>query len=476
MMAPCSRFTQTSFTLGVALFLSGCASVTPEQSMQAVNSSIRGFVGDSVSLRTTEPVRIEAQQQVRKILASPLGPADAVRVMLFNSAAFQSLLARGIADTASAAQVGRIQNPSFSIERITSATDTELTRVLSFGLLDLLTLPQRKQIAEQAIDASQLQLAKAVVQSVAGVRRAWTEAVAAEAGYRYAAQVMRSANASAELAARMQRAGNLTVLARSSQQMYAADAALNLAVAQHQQKKTREALIRLLGLRLAQQAQLTLPTRLPALPKLPRSVEEVNAQLVSARLDVRMSAHLLTLSAKAQGLGNLTSFTDIEWGIRRVKSTDRTDRSGATSSGNEVSIKLPLFDWGDLQRSRLAAQTLGAINAYEAAVLTATSEVREAYSAYRTTLDIARHYEREIIPLRQRMTEENQYRYNGMIIGTLELLVDARMQVGVVQNALKATTQFWLADASLNESLISSPSAGTALTSSATTVTSEGGH
>jgi outer membrane protein TolC len=193
-------------------------------------------------------------------------------------------------------------------------------------------------------------------------------------------------------------------------------------------------------------------------------------------LDVRISAHQLNVAAKAQGLGDVTSFTDIEWGIRRTSTTERGDGGIATSSGNEISIKLPLFDWGDLQRSRMAAQTLGAINAYEAAALMASSEVREAYSAYRTAFDIAQHYQQEIIPLRQRMSEENQYRYNGMMIGTLELLADARMQVGVVQSALKATEQFWLAEAALGESLISSPTAGFMLSGATASAASAGGH
>ena len=159
-------------TLGVALFLAGCASVTPQQSIQAVNAATGNFVGESVALRATDPARADAREKVKSMLAAPLGQADAVKVMLLNSAAFQALLAQGVADSAAAAQLGRIQNPSLSIERMTSAADIELTRVLSFGLLDILTLPQRNKIAEQAIDASHLQLASTVVQAVANVKRA----------------------------------------------------------------------------------------------------------------------------------------------------------------------------------------------------------------------------------------------------------------------------------------------------------------
>jgi outer membrane protein TolC len=103
--------------------------------------------------------------------------------------------------------------------------------------------------------------------------------------------------------------------------------------------------------------------------------------------------------------------------------------------------------------------------------------VREAYSAYRTNWDVVKHYQSEVLPLRSRMSEENVYRYNGMLIGTLALLEDARAQVAVVQSALKAQTQFWLAEAALQTSLISNPSGavsvGAAMASSAS---SAGGH
>ena len=55
--------------------------------------------------------------------------------------------------------------------------------------------------------------------------------------------------------------------------------------------------------------------------------------------------------------------------------------------------------------------------------------MREAYSAYRTAYDLARHYRDEIVPLRKRISEEKLLRYNGMLISVFELLADAREQV-----------------------------------------------
>ena len=90
--------------------------------------------------------------------------------------------------------------------------------------------------------------------------------------------------------------------------------------------------------------------------------------------------------------------------------------------------------------------------------INARSEVREAYTGYRSAYDIARHHLDEIVPLRQRISEENQLRYNGMLIGVFELLADARSQITSVNAAIQAKRDFWIAQADLDMALIGKPS------------------
>jgi outer membrane protein TolC len=100
---------------------------------------------------------------------------------------------------------------------------------------------------------------------------------------------------------------------------------------------------------------------------------------------------------------------------------------------------------------------LAAANQLEATIRTAGSNLRESYSAYRTAHEIARHHRDEVLPVRRVISDENQLRYNGMLIGVFELLADARDQVGTVTAAINAQQQFWLADAALQASLIGRP-------------------
>jgi len=437
--------------------LTGCASVNFDQSIAKTNQDAAEFTAGRLSLAQTHEQRDARERTAAELLKQPLGQSGAVQLALINSPALQALLADNWANAANAAQSGRIANPIFTFERVRSGAEIDLGRLLSFGLLDLLTLPQRNAIAQRRIAQSQLRLSSDVIDHVTQVRQTWVKAVAAQQSLSYARQVVDSAQASAELARRMQAVGNFNKLTRARQQMFYADATTQLAGAQHMATSTREELTRMLGLTDAQAGQLKLPERLPDLPKAPRDPAEVGRLASAARLDIRMAQSAFEAAARAQGLNFVTSLTDIELGIIRNTVFDNAEGHKTTGRGFEISLRLPIFDWGGPQRDALNAQTLAAANRLEAAVRTAGSNLREAYSAYRTTYDITRHYRDEVIPLRKTISEENVLRYNGMLIGVFELLADSRAEVGTVMAAISAEQQFWLADAALQASVMGKP-------------------
>ena len=83
--------------------------------------------------------------------------------------------------------------------------------------------------------------------------------------------------------------------------------------------------------------------------------------------------------------------------------------------------------------------------------------MREAYQIYRSSYDIARHYRDEIVPIKKRISEENQLRYNGMFIGVFDLLADARTQIITVNSYIEALRDFWIAQADLDMALTGKP-------------------
>ena len=465
-----------SMALVAALGLSGCASYNLDQGIDRANREANRFTQSELNLAKNKEERDKRLAATNQLLAKPVGQKEAVQLLLANSPAFQALLAQNWAEAASAAQSGRISNPTFAFESVVTGSETELNRFFSFGLLDLITLPQRSAMANYRVEQAQIRMTAEVVDQVTRVRQAWVRAVAAEQTYKYAGQVLASAEASAELARRMESVGNFNKLTRARHQAFYADAATQLATAKQTSVSRKEELVRLLGLDEVQAKQLVLPERLPNLPKQPMSPEDVSKQVSQERLDVQQAKAALNAAAKAQGLNMVTSFTDIELSVRRGSVSDSSTSSFSTRRGYEVGVKLPIFDWGDLQRDAMNAQTLSAANQLEATIRSAGSSLRENYAAYRTTYDISKHYKDEVIPLRKVISEENVLRYNGMIIGVFELLADSRDQIGAVMSAIAAEQQFWLADAALQATLIGRPTSIGVATISNTTSNTAAGH
>jgi outer membrane protein TolC len=129
-----------------------------------------------------------------------------------------------------------------------------------------------------------------------------------------------------------------------------------------------------------------------------------------------------------------------------------------------------------MQRDAMNARTLASANQLEGTVRSAGSSLRESYSAYRTAYDVARHYRDEVVPVRKVIAEENQLRYNGMLISAFELLADARSQIASVNAAIEAQRDFWLADADLAMALVGTPGKMAIANVSSAPAAAGGGH
>ena len=437
--------------------LVGCASPAIEDNYSSVQKLGQERLGAEVKWLTTEAARRQARGDVDRMLAKPLDADEAVQIALAYSPALQAMLYESAAGSADAAQSARLPNPVFAFERLArdpdGARELELTRSLSFSVLDLLLLPARIRVADHRQQVLRLTLAVQVVQGATQARQAWVDAVAAQQSLQYFDEVKAAADAGAELARRMQAAGNFSTLERAREQVFAADAVMQLARVEQTVRSTREALIRVLGLDEQQAAALKLPDRLPDLPAKPRDEATIAQAAMDQRLDVRLARANLEFIAREHGLTLVQSVVNgLEVGIASKSETGLTAKRGY-----DISLPLPIFDSGDASRARADATYLAALNRAAQVVVDARSQVREVYGVYRTAYDIARHYRDEIVPLRKTISDENLLRYNGMLIGVFELLADARDQITSVEQAIQAQREFWRSDAALQATLIGQP-------------------
>ena len=462
--------------VAVVLLAGGCASVSPDGGVGEVQALSRERMQGTPVPLAAGPSAASAEA-IAALLARPLDMDAAVQVALLNNPGLQASLATlGISD-ADRAQAGRLGNPHLSLGRMVEGDKVEIERALGFNLMALLTLPWRAQWAGQQTELARLQAAQDVVRLAADTRKAWIMAVAAQQSAAYMRDVKDAAEAGAELARRMARVGNLSRLNQAREQSFLAEATAQLARSEQTAVASREHLTRLMGVWGAQTA-FTLPQRLPDLPASVRMLPDVEAQAIARRLDVRSAAREAVFVGDSLGMQRATGFINaLDLKVVRNTTFDNATGDRETLRGAEIELPLPIFDWGQARNARAQAVYAQAVARVRDVGVRARSEAREAYHAYRTAYDLARHYRDEVVPLRKFINDEVLLRYNGMISSIFELLADARTNVAAVNASLEAQRDFWLADTDLHTTLTgTSPGALTRMQASSPAGAEAKGH
>ena len=432
--------------------LSGCATLSSDGGFAPVEQIAKDRLGKDVKWARSDADRDAIDKRVAQLLEQALSADAAVQIALLNNRGLQASFAELGISEADAVQAGRLPNPGFSFGRLTQGSGLEIDRSIQFNLARLLMLPLVNQIESRRFEQTRGAVALSVLSLAAETRKAYYLAVAADETGRYMLQVQSAAEAGAELARRQAQAGNWNKLQQAREQSFYADAALNLARAEQARGAARERLTRLMGL-WAQQTQFRLPERLPDLPKAPNDLPDIEQSAMAQRMDVQAAKLGTEQLAKNLGLTRATRFIN----VLEVGAVRNSYNDAPTQRGYTISVELPLFDWGGARVAKAEALYMQAVNRTAETAVNARSEVRGAYANYRTSYDIARHFRDEIVPLKKRISEENQLRYNGMLIGVFELLADARSQITSVNGYIEALRDFWLAQADLDMALIGKP-------------------
>ncbi len=213
----------------------------------------------------------------------------------------------------------------------------------------------------------------------------------------------------------------------------------------------REGLIRQLGLWGQQARSLKLPDRLPELPPNSIDIESVEGQAIENRLDVRMANMNIEGLAKNLKLTRLNPFfSAIELGPVMEKG------EGEINRGYELEFRIPIFDTGDIKTQKAKAIYDQAQAQAEVTAISAASSARQALKSYRSNLEIAKHYRDRVLPLRERVSQEQLLMFNGMLISVFDLLDDLRSSMNMESSYVDSIKDFWIADADLQQALTGS--------------------
>lgn len=448
--------------------LSGCASFSADGGMDDVAALTKERTGHTPQRINTDKERSNLHKTVGDLLALPLTADSAVQIALINNPRLQAKLAElGVAES-DLVQAGRMRNPGFSFGRLNGGDTVEIERSVMFDLVGLLTIPMRSKIESGRFEQAKLQAASDAVKLAGETRRAYFNAVAAQQSLLFMAQARESAEAGAELAQGMLKRGNWNKLDAAREQMFYADTLTQHARSRQNAVSTREQLTRMLGLLQVNDA-FTLPATLPDLPKGPRELGNLEAQAMQQRLDVQMSKRDTEATANALGLSKATRFIN----VLDVGYNNKSENGRPRSNGYEISLELPIFDWGNARSSRAEALYMQALHRTADIAVQARSEVRESYAAYHTAYDLSLHYRDEVVPLRKKISDEMLLRYNGMLASVFELLADARQQIAAVNTAIEAQRDYWLADTDLQMAINGSGGPRTTVATSASPIQEE---
>ena len=475
------RASQTLSALAAALFLAGCASVSPDGLRGDVQTSVASRLPASAQLPAPDPAaRADAQTQIDQWLQKPVDSDTAVRIALLNNPGLQARLAALGLQDAQRVQALTLLNPHLTLGRFSNGHEREIERQLAFSVLDLITLPWRTRWQGLQVEQATLNTGQDVLRLAADTRRAWLRAVAAQQVLTAQERMAEAAEAGGELARRMARVGNWSGLQQAREIAVQQDAAAQVARARLSATLEREQLSRLMGL-WGTQTQFALSEQLPPLPANAAELQasnDIEATALRERLDLRALRLDLNQTADRQGFAGVGSvFGDIGLAYSRNTATDKASGHSEVTRGWELELPLPLFDWGGAASAQSRAQVQQSAALLQEGAVRARSEARSAWHRYRTAWDLAHQQQAEVLPLRRYIQEETVLRYNGMLASVWELLAEARTAAQAVATATEAQRDFWLAEADLQLALTgTSPGALQALSATAASSNTEQGH
>ncbi|MDF0578710.1 TolC family protein [Bradyrhizobium yuanmingense] len=431
-----------------ALGLSGCAAFSPDSGMSAVSDLTSQAINKDVAFVRSAEGAAAVDARVRQLLSRTLSVDTAVQIALLNNKGLQAAYNElALAETELVEQ-SLPANPVFAISRITGNGASEIERQVVGDILALATLPFRSEIARERFRGAQLRAALATLRLASDVRRAYVRAVAANEMVELLTDAKATAESTAQLALKLGETGSLNKLDQAREQVFYAETTADLATARQMAGSARERLARLMGL-WDDGLEFRLPNQLPPLPRRPLALPTIEADAVAHRIDLQIARLELAALAKALNLTEATRFVTLLDLAGISRRTQDPEGPPFRERGFDLQFQIPIFDGGEV-RVRQAAETYNlAFNRLTERAVNVRSEARDAYRVYRSTYDIAGHYQREIIPLRKIITEEMQLRFSSMQVDIFALLTEARQRLAALRSAIDARQRFFLAQADL---------------------------
>lgn len=435
--------------------LTGCASVPKDAGFSDVQNIIEQRIGRRVHWNQGTSEDAAVVDAVRSMLQQELTIDEAVQIALLNNRSLQATYEElGIAQ-ADLVQAGLLRNPLFGASfRFPDktvgghrSTNTEFSVVQDF--LDLLVRPLRKKVAAAQFEQTKLRVGNTILNLAAEVRSTYYALQADEQTLEMRRTVVQATEAAVDIATRQHDAGTLKTLDLANQQGFHDQAKLDMTRTDIQIIADRERLNRLMGIWGAD-TMWKLPERLPELPESEIPMEHLESIAVSQRLDLaaarqetQVIAHALSLTRRYRYFYVFDVGVDSEHDVA----------DDVTFTGPNLTLELPIFDRRQAEIARLEAQLRQSLQRLASLAIDIRSEVREIRERLLAARNVAKYHHDSILPLRQRIVDESQLYYNGMLIGVYELLLAKQNQINAGREYIETLRDYWIARSDLERAV-----------------------
>lgn len=429
----------------------GACTVSRSAGHRDVARLVAGRVGQSTHWDQGSPEDAEVARVVDDLLKQGLTLDRAVEIALVNNRHLQATYEELGVSQADMVQAGLLKNPVLTAGLglpISTGATYELEGTLLWDFLQLFTLPLRKKVARQQFDADIVRVAHEALAVVAETKKAFFEVLAQQQLVENEKIVADTAEGATMLADRLYEAGNVNDLGHDTQTAMYQQSLLDYDRSLMQLTNARERLNRMLGLWGKQTGWLlTVPLAAPTEADPP--LEHLETLAMKQRLDVDAARKQVELLTTAVALAkDFRLFGQVEVGVQGHKDPD-----GPRVIGPQITLELPIFDQRQAAIAKLEAQRRGAERMLEAVSVDARSEVRAAQQAVVIARKMVDRYRATLVPLRDRIVQDSQLQYNGMLIGPFQLLGAKRDQIEAHRGYVESLRDYWSARAELERAV-----------------------
>lgn len=391
--------------------------------------------------RVPREAEIRTAPAVLSLLHGELDEATIVHIALINNPGLAIEYAKvGIARS-DVLRARRVSNPTVEASaRFGDDHNDSVDVKIVQDIVDLVFLPRRRVVAERSLDAAKDRLTSRIMGVLREARSDLIEYRTVLVLLEAKQEIADCREAAVDVAQRMVKAGNMTVLDLAAFEQRHHAAQFELMALRIDSRNKREAVSRVMGLHedtdwkvKATGADVADAMIIPA--------ESADIKALTASLELSAQRSEIVALTKQRGIEETRAYLpEIKVGVDSERDSD-----GAWAVGPALILSIPLFDRGQAGIAAVDSQMQGSWNRYAQTAVAIASACRMARTRLDTLQQSLRTQRENVIPLRTKILQETLLQYNGMLVGVFDLLRAKEQAVEAQAHLAELTRDYRLA-------------------------------